>query len=92
MKALKKMILVIGCAAVSMLTALPVLAAEAFSVPESAPVWVGTVALAIAAIQGMASQIDAHIPEEFKRRWPWWLVMGWNYLAGNYKHSKNAGM
>lgn len=61
------------------------------SIPADAPAWVGIAIGIVAGAAGLVAQIDAQINEEFKRKWPWWVVVGWDVLAGNYKHSKNAG-
>lgn len=92
MKVFKK-ILVAMAAVVGMLcVSLPASASEVAMLAESSPAWLGGVAAFFGILPGLIAQVDAHIPEELKRRWPWWFAVGWNYLAGNYKHSKNAGM
>ncbi len=55
----------------------------------TAPAWVYSLLGFVAAIVGLISQVDAQISEDFKRRWPWWLSVPWDLIAGNYKHSKN---
>lgn len=69
----------------------PAVTFAAASVPMEAdmPAWVYQAFGVVAGIVGVISQIDAHISEEFKRRWPWWLRLVWNGAAGNYRHSAN---
>ncbi|USD64223.1 hypothetical protein [Vibrio sp. SCSIO 43136] len=59
--------------------------------PPDTPSWVLTVLGALGAVVTAVAHIDAQLPEGFKRRWPWWAVVAWDFLAGNYKHSKNVG-
>lgn len=84
-----KIVLTGLCLAVAAMAA-PVFAADvAVMLPEGSPEWVAAVLAFYWMVCGVAARLDAHIPEPFKRRFPWWIQFAWNYLAGNYKHSKN---
>ncbi|WP_243032903.1 hypothetical protein [Vibrio cincinnatiensis] len=63
---------------------------EASATVNDAPAWVYVALGAIGVIAGFITHVDAQISEDFKRKWPWWIRMPWDYLAGNYKHSCNA--
>ncbi|HFQ4959216.1 TPA: hypothetical protein ACGUPM_002669 [Vibrio vulnificus] len=59
--------------------------------PPDAPAWIGTAIGFVVAAAGLVAQLDAQVSEDFKHKWPWWLRVPWDALAGNYKHSKNIG-
>ncbi|UTV28986.1 hypothetical protein [Photobacterium atrarenae] len=92
MKVFKKMLVAMAAVVGMLCVALPVSASEAAMSAESSTAWLGRAVAFLGVLTGLIAQVDAHVPEELKRRWPWWFAVGWNYLAGNYKHSKNAGM
>lgn len=68
---------------------LPMIAFAA-DVPTDTPDWALKLFSFAAMAVGVVSQVDAQISEEFKRKWPWWLRVVWDFIAGNYKHSKNV--
>lgn len=65
------------------------LASDVLPQVSDMPAWVYSLLGVAAGVIGVISQIDAQISEEFKRKWPWWLRLAWNLLAGNYRHSEN---
>lgn len=74
-------LLVIGCS--------PAFAAEAAAMPIGTPTWFLSIAGVLGSVVAIVAQLDAQIPEAFKNRCPWWLVVLWDLLAGNYRHSAN---
>lgn len=74
------------------LLAFPMFALASTGVPvePDMPAWVYKALGVAAGLIGIVSQVDAQISEEFKRRWPWWIRLVWNLVAGNYRHSQNA--
>ncbi|CAH8235314.1 hypothetical protein [Vibrio aestuarianus] len=63
----------------------------AVSIANDAPSWVYAAIAAVGVIAGFVAQLDAQVSEDFKRKWPWWARLVWDWLAGNYKHSRNIG-
>ncbi len=53
------------------------------------PEWFLKLTMIAGGAVALIAQLDAQISESFKQKWPWWIRWTWDFIAGNYRHSKN---
>ena len=80
------------CACLVLMGCSPAIASEfILTLPEGSPDWLVSIFVMFVSVCGLVSKIDAHIPEDFKAKWPRWLRDVWDFFGGNYLKSKNQG-
>lgn len=90
---LYKIFIALAVAIVATLSSLATLASTGAAIVADTdmPAWAYAALAIVGAASGIAAQLDAQLSESFKHKWPWWLRLAWDCLAGNYKHSRNIG-